>query len=49
MILRKLTVDDLNFLIEVRNDESTRKFLENDARKRPAMLIYFVNMIIHEF
>ena len=31
MILRKLTVDDLNFLIEVRNDESTRKFLENDS------------------
>ena len=31
MILRKLTEDDLNFLIEVRNDESTRKFLENDS------------------
>ena len=31
MILRKLTVDDLNFLLEVRNDESTKKFLENDS------------------
>ena len=31
MILRKLTVDDLSFLLEVRNDESTRKFLENDS------------------
>ena len=31
MILRKLTVDDLSFLLEVRNDESTRNFLENDS------------------
>lgn len=31
MILRKLIIEDLNFLLEVRNDESTRCFLENDS------------------
>jgi hypothetical protein len=31
MVLRKLKVDDLKFLLEVRNDDSTRKFLENDS------------------
>lgn len=29
--LRPLKLDDLNFLLEVRNNESTRKFLENDS------------------
>jgi len=31
MKLRKLTLDDLPFLLSVRNHETTRKFLENDA------------------
>lgn len=31
MILRELVLDDLNFLLTVRNDNSTRKFLENDS------------------
>lgn len=31
MIIRKLTINDLSFLLEVRNDETTRKFLENDS------------------
>jgi GNAT superfamily N-acetyltransferase len=29
--LRLLTENDLSFLLEIRNDESTRKFLENDS------------------
>lgn len=28
--LKKLTKEDLSFLLEVRNDESTRKYLESD-------------------
>ena len=28
--LRNLRLDDLNFLLEVRNDDLTRKFLENN-------------------
>ena len=28
--LKKLTKEDLSFLLEVRNDKSTRKYLEND-------------------
>jgi ribosomal protein S18 acetylase RimI-like enzyme len=31
MKLRKLEIKDLNFLLEVRNNDSTRKFLENDS------------------
>jgi ribosomal protein S18 acetylase RimI-like enzyme len=31
MVLRKLKVEDLNFLLDVRNDDSTRKFLENNS------------------
>jgi ribosomal protein S18 acetylase RimI-like enzyme len=31
MKLRKLEMKDLNFLLEVRNNDSTRKFLENDS------------------
>ena len=31
MKLRKMTQDDLSFLLSVRNHESTRKFLKNDA------------------
>ena len=31
MILKKLKVEDLKFLLDVRNDDSTRKFLENDS------------------
>jgi predicted acetyltransferase len=31
MVLRKLEVNDLKFLLEVRNNDSTRKFLENDS------------------
>ena len=29
--LRPLTENDLEFLLEIRNDESTRQFLENDS------------------
>ena len=29
--LRLLTENDLSFLLEIRNDESTRQFLENDS------------------
>ena len=29
--LRLLTENDLSFLLEVRNDESTRQFLEHDS------------------
>ena len=31
MKLRKLTLNDLPFLLSVRNDETTRRFLENDS------------------
>jgi hypothetical protein len=31
MKLKKLEIKDLNFLLEVRNNDSTRKFLENDS------------------
>ena len=30
--LRLLTENDLSFLLEVRNDESTRQFLEHDSK-----------------
>ena len=29
--LRKLVIEDLSFLLEVRNDDSTRVNLENDS------------------
>ena len=32
MILRRLVNTDLNFLLEIRNHDSTRKFLENDSK-----------------
>jgi ribosomal protein S18 acetylase RimI-like enzyme len=31
MKLRPLTINDIDFLLEVRNDDSTRRFLENDS------------------
>ncbi len=32
MILRPLTINDIDFLLEVRNDDTTRVFLENDSQ-----------------
>tara|TARA_Y100001938_G_scaffold134528_1_gene195115 strand:+ start:6653 stop:7114 length:462 start_codon:yes stop_codon:yes gene_type:complete len=29
--LRRLTIDDADFVLEIRNDESTRKFLDNHS------------------
>ena len=31
MTLKKIKVEDLKFLLDVRNDDSTRNFLENDS------------------
>lgn len=32
VILRELTIDDLSFLLEIRNDDSTRLNLENNSK-----------------